>query len=132
MPKPNLRAETTAAVTTAVNITTKGRAMLVTRCEEYTTLGREIKDRKERQSRIVKEIDTLFTKEKQGQALVDGTSIDRYRVKLVTGKTKKFDKLGFMKKHGLTNEDFAEFEEEVDKKPYIKVSAAGEKDGDED
>ncbi len=74
------------------------------------------------------EVDELFTKERAGKALLDGTSLDGHRLKMVLGKHKVFDQMGFMKKHGVTQEDFDEFTTEEDNTPYIRMTGPKEKE----
>lgn len=120
-----LQATTTATVTTAVKLETKAHQMLRARCEEHAQLAITIKSAKSRQDRIKGEVEELFKKAKQGKALADGTEIEGHKLKMVCGTTSKFDKFGFMKKHGLSEDDFAEFTTQEPNKPYIKISAPG-------
>lgn len=132
MPKPKLQATTTVAVTQTVKLSPQARKMLLERVEEHARLAKQVqeiqgtKKNPGRMRRIKEEIQELFIKEKQGKALVDGTEFEGHRIKLVTGTSSKFDKLGFMKKHGLTQADFDEFTEYKDNDPYIKITAPGE------
>ena len=126
MPRQKLVATTT--VTTEVKLSPKARQMVKARCVEHADLSRTIKVAKTRQGNIRKEVDTLFTTERQGKALLDGTSIDGHRLKMVLGKRKVFNALGFMKKHGVDQNDFDEFTTYEDNEPYIKLTAPGERD----
>lgn len=125
-----LKLVATTQPTVEVGLQTKTHQMVKARCEEHAQLGKRIKTDTARQKRIREEIDTLFTKDGQGTALVDGTSLDGHKMKWVFGKRKVFDQMGFMKKHGVTQEDFDEFTTYNNNEPYIKMSAPGEK-GDE-
>lgn len=131
MPKPKLTATTEMTVTTDVKMSLNARRMILQRCDESITLGKEIKERKGRKKRIEKEIDELFAKEKQGKALLSGTKLDDFSLKMVLGKTKKFDQVGFMKHHGLTQADFDEFTTYTDNEPYVSVKRSGAKEDDE-
>lgn len=128
MPRVKLQATTTQTVTTTVKLSPKARVMAKERCEEHTKLGKVVKDATARQKRIRVEVDALFTKEGQGRALLDGTDLDGYRLKLVEGKRKVFDQMGFMKKHGLSVEDFEDFTTYEPNEPYVKIGKAGDKD----
>lgn len=125
----------TTVATVEVKLSPKARTMVLQRCKEHAALAGQVKDIKGtkkkpgRMKRIEAEVDAIFTKERQGAALLDGTSIDGHKLKMVLGKRKDFDQLGFMKKHGLTQEDFDEFTTEKDNEPYIKITAPGESDG---
>lgn len=134
MPKPKLVATTETTVTTEITLSPKVRQMLMARLEEHAKLAALVKEyngtkkKPGRMRRIKDEIEELFVKEKQGKALVDGTKIGGHAIKLVTGKSKKFDQLGFMKQHGLTQADFDEFTDYSDNEPYIKLTAPGEEE----
>ena len=136
MPKPSLRATTATVVTTNVKLAPKTRAMLLERLQEHQRLAATVKELKGtkkvpgRMRRIEDEVQTLFRKEKQGQALLDGTELEGHRMKLTTGKTKVFDQTGFMHKHGLSQADFDEFTSYKDNEPYVKFTHPGEKDDD--
>lgn len=127
MARVKLAATTETKAVVEVKLQPQARQMLVTRGEEHSKLAKEIAERKGRQERIREECETIFKKEKQGKALLNGTKVADYGFKLVTGKRKVFDQMGFMKKHGLTQADFDEFTEEVDNEPYVKISAPSEK-----
>lgn len=128
MAKLKLAATTTTAVTTEVALKPQARTMLKKRCEEHASLAKAIKDAKGRQERIKGEIEELFQKEGYGAALMDGTELAGHRIKMVCGETSDFDRIGFMKHHGLSQEDFDAFTSKKPKKPYIKVTAPGEKE----
>ena len=113
----------TTTVETTVKLAPQVRRMIVTRCEENAKLSGEIKERKERQERLKGEVEDLFRKEKQGKALLDGCEIDSHKIKMVMGTSKKFDQLGFMKKHGLSQADFDEFTTEKDNEPYVRITS---------
>lgn len=132
MPKLALKATTETTVTTEVKLKPATRTMVVARGEEYTSLASNIKRDKTRQGRIRDEVSELFRKDKQGAALLEGTKIAGFGFKFVGGSTRKFDQMGFMKKHGLSQADFDEFTEDVPKKAYVKVTAPGSRDTDED
>lgn len=132
MGKLALKATTETTVTTEVKLKPQTRTMVLARAEEHASLATDIKGKKERQERIRGEISDLFRKDKQGKALLEGTKLAGFGLKFVEGHTSKFDKVGFMKKHGLSQEDFDEFTESVPKKGYVKVTAPGAKeDGDD-
>lgn len=136
MPKLKLTATTTVETTTEVKLVPTARKMLLERFEEHAALAKIVKDAKGtkkhpgRMRRIADEVQELFRKEKQGKALLAGTALEGHRVKLVMGKRNVFDKVGFMKAHGLTAEDFAAFTTESDNEPYVKISH-GDDDDDE-
>jgi hypothetical protein len=108
--------------------------MLVERLEEHQRISRQVRELKGtkkkpgRLYRIAEEVEELFRKEKQGKALREGTSLDGHDMKLVIGKSKKFDQQGFMKKHGLSQEDFDEFTDYTDNEPYIKFTHGDDDD----
>lgn len=122
----------TTIQTTEVKLSTRARQMVKQRCEEHAVCARQVaelkgtKKRPGRMKRIEQEIDAVFTKERQGKALLDGTSIDQFKLKMVLGKRKVFDQLGFMKKHGVSQQDFDDFTTYEDNEPYIKISGPGD------
>ena len=136
MPKPSLKATTETTVVMEVKLAPQARKMLLSRLEEHEQLAtqvREIKGTKKkpgRLKRIEEEVSELFRKEKAGKALVAGTKLENHQMKLVIGKTKKFDQMGFMKKHGVTQADFDEFTDYKDNEPYIKFTHGNDDDTD--
>lgn len=136
MPKMSLKATTETTVVAEVKLQPKARAMLMERFEEHDTLAKQVKSIKGtkkkpgRMKRIEEEVEALFRKEKQGKALLNGTSLDGHGVKMVLGKTKVFDQMGFMKKHGLTQDDFDEFTDYKDNAPYVKFTHPGDESDD--
>lgn len=138
MPKMKLAVTTTTAVTTAVALKPTVRRMLLDRLEEHAKLQKQVtelsgkKTKKNplggRMKRLEAEVQELFRKEKQGKALLAGTELDGHKVKLVMGRTKKFDAEGFMKKHGLSQADFDEFTDYTDNEPYVKFTHPGDDD----
>ena len=132
--KIKLQATTTIAVVEEVKLAPQARQMLLQRLEEHARLALIVKDAQGtkkhpgRMRRIADEVQELFRKEKQGKALLAGTSLDGHKVKLVIGSRKAFDQMGFMKKHGLSQADFDAFTTETDNEPYIKMSHPGSED----
>ena len=124
----------TTTVQAEVRLSPSARRLFIERCEEHRKLREQVsaikgtKKKPGRMKRIESELDTLFTAEKQGKALVDGTEIAGHRLKMVLGHRSVFDKIGFMKRHGLSAADFDEFTTTEDNAPYIKISAEGEED----
>ena len=101
------------------------RAMLKARCEEHAHLATLMKEHKARQERIRVEVQELFVKAEQGQALLDGTTIHGYRVKMVFGSTKRLDKLALMKAYGLSHADLDAVTTDTPNEPYVKITAPG-------
>lgn len=88
---------------------------------EKTAIG--TKEKPGRRRNIDNEIQDLFKREKQGRALIEGCNFDGTGLIMVVGSSKKFDQIGFMKKHGLTQADFDEFTEVTVNDPYLKVTS---------
>lgn len=128
MPKPKLSATTTVVQTTTVALKAHVKQMLKTRIEEHARLAAEITEKESRQKRIRQEVEEMFAKEGQTAALEAGTEIDGHKVKLVKGNTTTLDKVGLMQAVGLTPDELNAFYESKPKKPYIKISKAGERD----
>jgi hypothetical protein len=122
----------TTTATTELKLDVNLRRMLLERLIEHQQLAETVKAAKGtkkkpgRMKRIEDEVDTLFIKARQGKALLEGTELGGHKMKQVLGKRKVFDQLGFMKKHGVTQEDFDEFTTYVDNDPYIKITHPGE------
>lgn len=122
----------TVTTTTELKLDVNVRRMLIERLQEHAKLYALVKAAKGtkktpgRMKRIEEEIDTLFIKARQGKALLEGCELAGHKMKQVLGKRKVFDQLGFMKKHGVTQEDFDEFTTYVDNDPYIKLTHPGE------
>ena len=121
----------TATQTTEVALSGRARVMLQERVEEHTKLAKAIKDAKARQKRIETEVDTLFTREGQGEALFNGTDINGYKLKVVCGSTRTLDKQALMRAHGLDQADLDACTTEKPNKEYIKITPPGGKDEDE-
>jgi hypothetical protein len=127
--KVHVTATTTA--TTEVRIEPRVITMLKARFEEHVRLAAEIKERKARQERIQGEVEELFVKAEQEAALAEGTAIDGYKVKRVCGTSRKLDTMALITALDITPEELNAFYEEKANRPYIRISAPGQKDRDE-
>lgn len=127
-----LKLEATTTAKVEVKLEPKIRQMVKTRCDEHAGLATVIKDSKGRQKRIQDEVEELFKKSKQGKALSAGTALADHKLKMVFGSRAVFDKIGFMKKHGLSQADFDEFTEKEDNAPYLKITSGKGGGGDEE
>lgn len=120
--------ETTVETKTTVNLSVKARQevarLLFDRAQivawEKANIG--TKEKPGRKRNIDEEIQDVFRREKKGKALIDGVDFDGTGLCIVTGTTSVFDRMGFMKKHGLTQEDFDEFTTSKENDPYLKVT----------
>lgn len=130
MPRPSISVTTTVEQT--IKMSTKAKQMLLTRAREHAALADQEKEIKRRKKAIEGEVDALFVKEGQGAALADGTKVDGIAFKLVTGDSPDFDKLGFMKAHGLTEADFEEFTTRKPKTPYVRITLPKKGKGDDE
>ncbi len=134
MPKPSLSVapKATTTTTTELKLDVNVRRMMLERLQEHATLAATVKSAKGtkkapgRMKRIEEELDTLFIKARQGKALLEGTELGGHKMKQVLGKRKVFDQQGFMKKHGLSQDDFDDFTTYEDNDPYIKITHPGE------
>lgn len=127
--KQALEATTTAKV--EVKLEPKIRQMVKARCDEHAQLATTISESQGRQKRLRVEVEELFKKSKQGKALSAGTALADHKLKMVFGSRAVFDKIGFMKKHGLSQADFDEFTSKEDNAPYLKITS-GKSGGSED
>src|SRR5262245_59717708 len=132
-----IKLQATTEVRQEVKLSPSARKMLLDRMREHGQLaikaaeinGKETKKRPAgRMRRIADEVRDIIRREKQGKAFLDGITIEGESMTLVIGKTQKFDQLGFMKKHGLTQEDFDEFTETTDNEPYVKFTHPGQEE----
>lgn len=130
MPKVTTSATTIATV--EVTLEHRVQQMLLARCEEHAALQREIETRKARQERLKKEVEDLFAKAGQSDALDAGTEIEGHKVKMVRGKSKKLDKLALLRALDITAEELDAFFDERPNKPYIRISPPGSKGGDDE
>ena len=130
MSKPSLSATTETTTTAEVRLRPNTRRMVVQRCEEHAALATVIKDAKARQQRLHEEVETLFKKDKQGKALLAGTTIAGHKVKLVCGETATLDKMALMMAHGLVQADLDACTEKKPKKPYLLISSPKETSSD--
>lgn len=128
-PRLSPTAETTQ--TLAVDLSAKAVAMIKARCDEYAQLARDVKERKARQERIQREVADLFAREGQADALLAGTAVDGYRMKVVQGVSRKLDKPALMRALDLDAESLDAFFVETLNKPYVRISAPGESGRDE-
>lgn len=126
------RLELTTQATVSVKLDLQLRRMLKARCEENATLQAQKLEIEARQERLKLECEDILRKAGQAGALMDGVEIDGHRLKMVCGQSSKFDKTGFMKRHGLGAADFDAFTEKVPKKPYLKVTPPGSTDRGDD
>lgn len=127
---PRTSVSVTTSVTTKLKVTPKAKTMLLERCKEAIELNAKKKEIESRLDRLKGEVDQLFKKEKQTDALCDGTSVDGFKVKLVCGTGKRLNHSKLIEL-GCEPEWIAEATEEFDKKPYIKISAPGLKEDEE-
>jgi hypothetical protein len=136
MPKLSVAPQVTTSTRVEVKLSPAARRMLIERGEEHKKLravvaaAKGTKKKPGRMKRIETEVDTLFTKERQGAALLDGVEVGGHKFKMVLGKRSVFDKKGFMKKYGLGQADFDAFTTQEDNAPYIKITAEGDEDED--
>jgi hypothetical protein len=122
MARAKLALTTTTEVTTKLKVTTKALQMLTQRCAEFLDLSVKKNEIEGRMDRIKGEVQELFKKEKQTDALCDGTAVDKYKVKLVCGTGKRLNEAKLIEL-GCDPAWIKEATETFDKKPYIKISA---------
>lgn len=129
---PRITTTTQVIQTVDVRLRPHVQQMLKARCEEYARLNKQKKDIEARMKRIGGEAETLLIDEDQVDALVAGTSIDGHRIKLVAGSSTRLDKDKLKRTHGLTQKDLDDCSTTTPSKPYIKITAPGEKGGDDE
>jgi len=128
MPRQRLEVTTTPEVVTEVKLAPKAKTMLNERLEEYGRMDAQEKAAKERKDAIKKEIDWLFAKEKQGQALVDGAALEGNKMVWVFGSQTTLDEKLLCELTGITPAQIAEAKVTKEKKPYLKITLKGDKD----
>lgn len=130
MPRPGVSATTTVVQTTDVTLAPQLQQRLLVRLEEYARLNEEIAKRKSRQDAIKAEVDTLFVEAGEGNALMNGTDIGGYKVKMVCGLSSRLDKKRLVDL-GCEPSWLEEATITKPNRPYVRISAPGEKGGDE-
>ncbi len=105
--------------------------MLKKRLAEYVEARAKMKELDARQKRAVKEIAELLAKE--GVAFDESSvEFEGFRLTEVGGETSTIDKRAIMSAYDLTPEEFeAAFVTKKAKKRYLKITAPGEREGEE-
>jgi hypothetical protein len=128
MPRQRLEVTTQVETVATVELSTKAKKMILERINEYAALDTEVDEKKARQDAIKKEIDTLFGKEGQGAALIEGAALEGHKMKWVFGTQTKLDEKKLMAETGITPAQLQACKTTKEKKPYFKLSVKGKKD----
>ncbi len=114
---------TTVETVQEVKLSPKARQMALARVEEHAKVAKQIADLEARKDRLKAELDEIFVKEKQGQALLDGANLNGYSIVMVCGSSSKLDTHALMLEHGLGQADLDACTVTTPKKPYLKITA---------
>lgn len=128
-PKTRTGIGTTTTTTTVVEVklSPKVRKELAGKIAEVVSLQVALKDLKLDRDKKLVEIEKLYVDSNEGHALDTGTMFDVFKLKKVGGTTSKLDKKKFVSYGG----SLAVLERATvtkPRKPYLKVTAPGEKD----
>ena len=124
MPKVSV----TTTVRQEIGLDVRTKAQIRVALTEYLDLQRQIKALTAKQDGIKALVQQKFDDADQIDALMEGTDVDGVKIKLVCGSSRRLDKAKLMKVHGLTAQDIEDCSPEKPSKPYIKISAPGERD----
>ena len=124
MPKVSV----TTTVRQEIGLDVRTKAQIRVALTEYLDLQRQIKALTAKQDGIKALVQQKFDDADQIDALMEGTDVDGVKIKLVCGSSRRLDKAKLMKVHGLTAQDIEDCRPEKPSKPYIKISAPGERD----
>lgn len=126
-----MQAQTTVQTTVTVKLQPTVKHMLKARLEEHARLDKQIKELKAEKARKVDEVTELFVKAGEGEALINGTTFEGFRVKLVQPVRNVIDK-DLLVELGCDPQWLVEATKEKPSKSYTKISAPGEKENSED
>lgn len=133
MAAPRARAAAVATTTQVVEVelSPKAKKELAMKLGEFLSLHSAIKDLNRDKAKLVGEIEAIYVREKEGHALDAGTTFEGIKLKKVGGTTSKLNKKKFVSLGG----SLAILERATEtkpRKPYLKVTPAGEEDGETD
>ena len=118
-----LKATTTASV--EVSLSPKVKAQLRVQMFEYAALQRQKKGIEEKQAAIKERMETMFSDADEVDALLAGTEIDGFRVKMVCGESSRLDKKALVTL-GCKPEWLEKATKTTSNKPYVKITPPGE------
>jgi phage FluMu protein Com len=116
------RTELTTQPTVTVTLSPLLKRKLLLKMRTYEQLVAEMNVRDAACDKILAEVEELFAKAGQQQALADGARVDGFSVKKVEGETSTFDQLGFMVATNTTLADFAKHTTKKPKKAFVKIT----------
>jgi hypothetical protein len=114
----------TTSLQTEVKLSPRVKAQIRVQLYEYAELQRAKKEIEAKQAAIKEVVEIKFADADEIDALMNGTEIDGFRIKMVVGSTSRIDK----KKLVALGVDLEEVTTTTDNKPYLKISAPGEKE----
>ena len=126
MPKVSV----TTTATTEVTLAPRIKAQLRVALTQYAQLSTQIAAMKAQQDAIKADVEAKFVDADQADALMDGTEIDGFKVKMVCGESSYLDKAALVRM-GCEPEWLTAATKKKPKKPYVRIQAPGESEGEE-
>ncbi len=118
----------TTTARTEVGLDTRTKAQIRVELHAYLDRQRQIAALQAQQDASKTKIQERFNDADALDALMDGVDIDGIKVKYVCGSQKRLDKTRLMKKFGLSQDDLDSCSPEKPSKPYVRITAPGEKE----
>ncbi len=122
----------TTSQTLEIKLAPRVKAQLRVQLSTYAELNAEMKALKTKMQGIKDYAEKVFMDADAADALLDGTNVDGFKVKMVQGKSTTVDKVKVRKKLIALGADEDWFDEEgcvtKDKAAYVKITPPGEKD----
>lgn len=122
MPRPGISATTEVTQKVEVQLAPRVKQQLMTKLKEFAALSDRISKDQERQAAIKKEVEGLFEDAGEFGALIEGTRIDGFSVKYVSGTKDSLDKQRLMRNHNLTQADIDACTDTKPSKPYTLIT----------
>ena len=125
MAKPKTTVTATTQATVSVSLSPRLLAQVRTQCVEHADLGKDIKQKQDRQKEIKSFVESAFVEHGEVDALMDGTDVNGIPVKMVCATRKTFNRKKFIAEGG----DIALYDrcmEETPNNPYVRIGAEKE------
>ena len=124
------RISVTTSTTTEVILAPRVKAQLRVALTQYAQLSTQIAALKAEQDAIKADVEAKFVDADAADALMDGAEIDGFKVKMVCGESSYLDKAALVRM-GCAPEWLTAATKKKPKKPYVRISAPGESEGEE-
>lgn len=121
----------TTTVSTEVGLSTRVKAQLRVQMTEYATIQAQIAALEAKKDKIKERVQEMFVDNGEVDALMNGTEIDGFKVKMVCGQTSRLDKKKLVTL-GCKMEWLEKATKKTDNKPYVKITPPGESSHEEE